>query len=90
MRVRVEMRNADGTPVVPAIPSKQRLLEEAVKLIPTLPGRQGRLQQIEAAKAQVAKQRLAAAGAPKAARSKEDRKEERKLAKKQGKGGALK
>ena len=81
------MRSADGTPVVPHIATKQALLEEVVKIIPTLASRHNRIKQIEAAKEQIAKQRVATLpGAPKAARSKEDKKEERKLAKKHGKG----
>lgn len=51
-RVRVKIRNEDGTPTVPAVPTKMKALEAIGKFIPTLPARplrQDRMKEHEAA-----------------------------------------
>lgn len=48
----MELRNKEGKPTIPSIPTKDVLLKEIAKKIPTLPGRAIRLAQIRARQAE--------------------------------------
>jgi hypothetical protein len=94
-RVRVKIKSDDDLPIVPRIPSKQALLEEIAKIIPTMESRKVRLTQYAMMKQEQMRRMAAAAGHGHAgaggsplAPSKEDKKAQKKVEKKAAKKAA--
>lgn len=81
-RVRVELKDKSGALVVPSIDTKEKLLHEIAKLIPTLESRRNRIAQFEAQRIEYEKRMQSAASKPS---KKEEKKKAAAAGKKKGK-----